>query len=107
MKALSANGRRVRTGILVTTTTISLERSTDISRWRRAGYAGVEMEAAATLAVAAHFGVPATSAFVLMDNLAVDHTVFALTDADRLRIRTAREAMERAVPVVLASFAGT
>lgn len=61
------------------------------------------MEAAATLAVAAHFGVPATSAFVLMDNLAVDHTVFAVTDADRRRIRTAREAMERSVPIVLAS----
>jgi len=106
-QTLSANGRGVRTGTLVTTTTISFERPTDIARWRRAGYAGVEMEAAATLGVAAHFGVPATSAFVLMDNLAVDHTVFAVTDADRLRIRTAREAMERSVPDVLASSIGS
>lgn len=105
--ALSANGLGVRTGTLVTTTTISFERPTDISRWQRAGFAGVDMEAAATLAVAAHFGVPATSAFVLMDNLAVDHTVFAVTDADRLRIRTAREVMERSVPAVMASSIGS
>jgi uridine phosphorylase len=80
----------------VSTTTIAFERPSDIARWRRAGYVGVEMEAAATLAVAARYGVRAAGAFVLLDNLAADHTVFSLTDDERARVRAAREPMTRA-----------
>jgi purine-nucleoside phosphorylase len=86
----------VRSGTLVTTTTISLERTLDIARWRRCGYAGVEMECAATTGTAMHFGVPSAGAFVLMDNLAAKHTVFALSDDDNRRIRTGKDAILRA-----------
>jgi uridine phosphorylase len=93
---LERSGLTIRSGTLVSTTTIAFERPRDIARWRRAGYVGVEMEAAATFAVAAHYGVKAAGAFVLLDNLAADHTVFSLTDDERVRVRAAREPMTRA-----------
>jgi uridine phosphorylase len=93
----------VRRGTLVTTTTIAFERTIDIARWRRAGYAGVEMEAAASLAVAHHFAVPATGAFVLYDNLAAHHTVFDRSDADQERTMAPREPMTRAAADVAAA----
>lgn len=101
---LAADGQEVRRGSLVTTTTIAFERTSDLARWRRAGYAGVEMEAAATLAVAAHFGIPAAAALVLIDNLAENHTVFHVTDDDRRRVRAARRSMEAVIPALLAEL---
>jgi nucleoside phosphorylase len=80
-------------GTLVSTTTMALERPRDIRRWVRAGYSGVEMEAAATLSTAQHFGVPAAGAFVLIDNVGSDHTVFALTERERLRVQDSRQRM--------------
>jgi purine-nucleoside phosphorylase len=95
-RRLDGSGLTIRSGTVVSTTTIAFERPSDIARWRRAGYVGVEMEAAATLAVAARYGVRAAGAFVLLDNLAADHTVFSLTDDERARVRAAREPMTRA-----------
>jgi uridine phosphorylase len=86
----------VRSGTLVSTTTIALERKSDIARWRRCGYAGVEMECAATTGTASHFGVPTAGAFVLMDNLAANHTVFALSEDDYRRINAGKDATLRA-----------
>lgn len=80
-------------GTLVSTTTIALERPRDIRRWVRAGYAGVEMEAAATISTAQHFGIPAAGGFVLIDNVGSDHTVFALTDDERERVHDARDTL--------------
>jgi len=85
----------VRSGTLLTTTTIAHERDSDIARWRRQGYAGVEMECAVTAATAAHFGIPSAGAFVLMDNLAVGHTVFMTSEEDRRRISMAKDAILR------------
>lgn len=103
---LAASGLIVKHGMLVTTTTIAFERPMDIARWGRAGYAGVEMEAAATMAVATHFGVPAAGAFVLFDDLASARTVFALSDDDRRRARAAREPLARAAAMVVARASG-
>jgi uridine phosphorylase len=88
-------GASVRSGRLLTTTTISHERDSDIARWRRQGHAGVEMECAVTAATAAHYGIPSAGAFVLMDNLAVGHTVFTQSDEDRRRISVAKYAILR------------
>lgn len=103
-RLLSSLGEEVivRRGTLVTTTTIAFERPRDIRRWSRAGFAGVEMEAAATMAVAHHFGVPATAAFVLYDYLAADHTVFGRTEADREASARPRKAMTRAAAQTVA-----
>jgi nucleoside phosphorylase len=86
----------VRSGTLVTTTTIAFERTSDIARWKRSGYVGVEMECAATLSVAEHFGIPTAGAFALMDNLAVGHTVFTRSDDDRRRMAKAKNEIIRA-----------
>jgi len=61
------------------------------------------MEAAATLAVASHFGVPATGAFVLYDNLGANHTIFDRSAADSRRTTSAREPMTRAAAAAVAS----
>jgi uridine phosphorylase len=45
---------RTRQGLLVSTT-MAMERASDIARWQRTGYAGVDMECAATTGVASHF----------------------------------------------------
>ncbi len=95
-RALAAAGVAVRDGTLVTTTSIALERHADVTRWRRAGYAGVEMECAATLALARSAGVPAAAAFFLFDNLADGRTVFDQTADERMRCRFSREAILRA-----------
>lgn len=95
-RALAAASVRVHDGSLVTTTTIALERRTDVARWTRAGHAGVEMEAAATLAVAASAAVPAAAALFLFDNLADGRTAFDQTDDERMRCRFSRDAILRA-----------
>lgn len=95
-RALAAAAMPVHDGTLVTTTSIALERHADVARWRRAGHAGVDMEGAATLAMARHAGVPAAAALFLIDNLADDHTVFDQTEDERLRCRFARDAILRA-----------
>lgn len=103
---LRASPVATRDGALVSTTTIALERPRDIRRWVRAGYAGVEMEAAATLSTAQHFGVPAAAALVLIDNVGSDHTIFQLTDEERVHVRAAREAVVLAAVRVAALAAG-
>jgi uridine phosphorylase len=89
------DGATVRSGTLLTTTTMSHERDSDIARWRRRGYAGVEMECAVTAATAAHFGIPSAGAFVLMDNLAAGHTIFMTSEEDRRRISIGKDAILR------------
>jgi uridine phosphorylase len=96
----------IRRGALVTTTTISLERPADITRWRRSGFAGVEMECAATLAMARYLGAPAAGAFVLVDNLAEGHVFYDIDDDQAERIRAAGDAVLRSsVAAVLRQLA--
>ncbi|MEO7666719.1 MAG: hypothetical protein ABIU97_06760, partial [Dehalococcoidia bacterium] len=95
----------VRSGSLVSTTTIALERTSDIARWRRSSYAGVDMECAATLGMAMHFGARTAGAFVLMDNLVDQHTVFTLSDDDAQRIRVGKDAILRASVAALSKAA--
>lgn len=101
---LRAKGIRPKGGTLISTTTIALERSRDIRRWMRAGYAGVEMEAAATFSTAFHFGIPSAGAFVLIDNVGSNHTVFTLTPDERQRVRDVRDVVtEAAIDTVAAA----
>lgn len=104
--AARLTGIPLRRGPLVTTTTISLERSADVSRWRRSGFAGVEMECAATLATAHHLGATATGAFVLVDNIAEGHAFYDLDDGQEDRVRRAKDPVLRSsVATVLRQFA--
>lgn len=101
---LEAEGATTIDGLLLTTTTISLERDSDVRRWVRAGYAGVEMEAAATAAMARHFGIPTAGAFVLWDNIGVGHTMFNRSDDDRERTHLAQRQILRAAVDTAARF---
>jgi purine-nucleoside phosphorylase len=102
--SLVAEGATTIDGLLLTTTSISLERDQDIRRWMRAGYAGVEMEAAATAAMARHFGVPTAGAFVLWDNIGVGHTIFTRSEQDRARTKLAQDQILRAAVQTAATF---
>jgi len=102
--ALVAQGATTIDGLLISTTSISLERDQDIRRWMRAGYAGVEMEAAATAAMARHFGVPTAGAFVLWDNIGVGHTIFTRSEEDRERTQLAQDQILRAAVEVAAAI---
>lgn len=102
--ALRAAGATTIDGLLITTTSISLERDSDVRRWMRAGYAGVEMEAAATAAMARHFNVPTAGAFVLWDNIGVGHTIFTRSEEDRERTKLAQNQILRAAIEVAARF---
>ena len=86
----------VRSGTLVSTTTISLERHRDIARWQRSGFAGVEMECAATMSTARYFGAATAGSFVLIDNVADGRAFYDLTDGDEAHIRAAKDATLRA-----------
>jgi hypothetical protein len=76
--------------------------------WHVATFGGAMAATYAHLAV--NLGARAIFQFGLVGSLqngwevGDGHTLFNLTDADRLRIRTAREAMERCVPEVLVSL---
>jgi uridine phosphorylase len=106
-EALIEAGATTIDGLLISTTTISLERDSDVRRWVRAGYAGVEMEAAATAAMARHFGIPTAGAFVLWDNIGVGHTIFNRSDEDRERTHEAQLRILRAAVDVAGRFAGS
>lgn len=70
-------------GSVYTTPAFMAERWEDVRRWEAEGYAGVEMEAATTLAVAQSFGVPATCLLYLLDNLIEERDLASLSFAER------------------------
>lgn len=57
-----------------------------VKAWSKAGFFGVEMEAATVFAVSSHFGVPAAAALRIIDNLIEEETVFGSV-ADEVRER--------------------
>ena len=79
-----------REGPVFTTPAFMAERWEDILRWEREGYAGVEMEAATTLAVAQHFGVPCACLAYLLDNLIEEHDILDVTESQRQTIHGRR-----------------
>jgi len=88
-------------GPVFTTPAFMAERWEDILRWEREGYAGVEMEAATTLAVAQHFGVPCACLAYLLDNLIEEHDILDVTESQRQTIHGRRNLLsEVALEVV-------
>ncbi len=73
---------------------ILLEEAEDLEDLSRRGYLGVEMEAAATAAVASHFGTPAVSVLTVSDNSISGKDLFyRQSDAERDRIQEGMETM--------------
>ncbi|MBI4640035.1 MAG: hypothetical protein HY731_05040 [Candidatus Tectomicrobia bacterium] len=70
-----------------TTTALMAERWEDIVRWNKEGFSGVDLETATTFAVAKHFGMKRGAILRLLDNLIEGHTLLALTNDERERLR--------------------
>jgi len=77
-----------------TTPAFMAEKWEDILRWESEGYVGVEMEAAATFAVAQHFGVPSACLIYLLDNLIERRHVLDIREEERERILESRRIVE-------------
>ena len=90
---LRSRGLSWHEGPVFSTPAFMAETRDDVLRWEAEGYAGVEMEAATTFAVAQHFGVPSAALIHLIDNLIEEHHILAVTSAERERARQTREQM--------------
>ena len=101
--ALGQRGLRVFRKPMYTTTSLLSESHEVIARWRRAGYHGVDMETAATLAVARSERVDRAAVLLRIDDLVSgEHHLFDPIDPDVLRElgRVARLAIEATVEVL-------
>lgn len=85
-KRIEAYGLKTRIweGTTTTCETMLAETADDVQQWSRAGFEGVEMEAALIFALSAHFTVPAAALLYVLDNLIegktymdVDHHISA------------------------------
>jgi uridine phosphorylase len=101
-QSLRRRGLTWHEGPVFTTPAFMAEKWEDIVRWEREGYAGVEMEAATTLAVAQHFGIPSACLAYLLDNLIEEHGILDVTEEQRQAIRARRSLLgEVALEVVV------
>ena len=76
----------VRRGRIYTTSALLAEGRDDLEAWHRAGCAAVDLETAATFAVAKHFGMDRTSLLYVFDNPRRKDHIF-MDDADRAERR--------------------
>jgi purine-nucleoside phosphorylase len=66
---LDRHGRQTHTGTHMTWASLFGQTGRMVDGWHQAGYLAVDMETAATLAVASYFGMPALSMLVVWDDL--------------------------------------
>ncbi len=84
---LRAAGVAVAQGPTTTCEALLAETWDDVTTWSAAGYLGVEMEAALTFAVGAHFGIPAAAVLYVTDNLIAEIGFFDAAHADSAEAR--------------------
>jgi purine-nucleoside phosphorylase len=104
--AITGQGLRVHRGPMYTTTSLLSESREVVERWRRAGYHGVDMETAATFAVARSEGADRAAVLLRIDDLVSgEHDLFDPIDPDVLRAMNsaAQTAMEATVATLVAS----
>ena len=78
-------------GRIYTTSALLAEGKDDLEAWHQAGYAAVDLETAATFAVAKHFGMDRTSLLYVFDNPRRREHIF-LDDAEKAERRHAGNA---------------
>ena len=103
--ALGERGLRVHRKSMYTTTSLMSESSEVIARWRKAGYHGVDMETAATLAVARAHEVERAAVLLRIDDLTSgEHDLFDPIDPAVIEAmgEFGRLAMEATVETVVA-----
>ena len=80
----------MHTGKVYTTAALLAESDMDIRRWKEEGYIAVDMETAATYAVADHFGMQCISLLFAFDNPSKGEHIL-LSDADKQQRRATGE----------------
>ena len=103
--ALARRGLTWQEGPVFTTPAFMAEKWEDILRWESEGYVGVEMEAAATFAIAQHFHVPCACLIYLADNLIEERHLLDNTEEDQKRIHTSRALAEELAIEAIVSLA--
>lgn len=94
VSVLGDMGIEARVGRTVSYFDILLEREEDLADLSASGYMAMEMEAAATAAVADHFGTPAVSILAVADNSISGKDLFyRQTDEERDRVSRAIDAV--------------
>ena len=78
-------------GPILTTPSMLAESREVIADWSRHGWQGVDMETAATFAVARHFGAERAAALILVDDLVSETNLFPITSRELLRSLHERE----------------
>lgn len=102
LRAAAARAITCHRGPIFSTSGIFAETVELVEEWRQSGYAGVDMETAATFAVAKHFGLRRAAILQLSDNLVESHHLFQRTPEDRaMGARRRRELLEIAIDVAL------
>lgn len=87
LRAADLGGSLIAEGPTTTCESISAETWEDVQEWSRQGYLGVEMEAALTFAVGAHFATSAAAVLYVADNLIAEVGFFDAGHADSAAVR--------------------
>jgi uridine phosphorylase len=82
----NSHGVHIEHGRIYTTSALFAEGREDIKNWARQGFSAVDMETAATFAVAEHFGMDRGSILTVFDNpLGEDHILTSDSEKDERR----------------------
>lgn len=91
----AARDATLRFGRIYTTAALLAEGDAELTAWHADGFAAVDMETAATFAVAEHFGMDSASILFVFDNpRRQDHMLLADGQKDRRREQGNRQMME-------------
>jgi uridine phosphorylase len=101
---LPENGCRgisIARGAIYTTSALFAEGKEDIDRWAQQGFSAVDMETAATFAVAEHFGMDRGSLLTVFDNpRGEDHILSTDTEKDARRAAAQEVMVEIAIATI-------
>ena len=89
------------TGVMFTTSALLAEGRAELEAWRDAGHAAVDMETAATFAVAEHFGMNRVSISFVFDNPLLGDTLVTSTEDAATRRQRGEDAMKDVVTRLL------
>ena len=105
LKARLPSDVEVHSGKTVTCEMIMGETREDIENWKKAGYLGIEMEAALVFSMSSYFNIPSAALLNIGDNLIKNITFFSKEhiDMDEVREHSRRITIKAALEELLAN----
>ena len=101
-----AKEEKFHTGIIYTTSALFAEGMEEVEAWFRAGYSAVDMETAATFAVAQYFGMDRASILYTFDNpRQKEHLLLDDSEKDKYRKKGNKQMIEMALEMI-GAYAG-